>query len=197
MEKFNRDKVLKNMEHKKNRNTYIKYGTFVFAICIGVFSITYIAYSKFVTTSEIAVSSLTVGEFTQPTQKKAAYLDGSYIKGSSLVDGFPTKNDTYSVESVSCTNGVVGTFDTTTWELTVSDSTIATKCKIYFVTTSSSNTIENGTVAEEEETEGSSTDTTYESNDVTNTTESSTPEENTESSTLEESTESATGNVSE
>lgn len=140
MEKFNRDKAIKNIERKRNRNMYIKYGTFVFAICLGVFSITYMAYSKFISYEEYPFINVTVSNFTNRRVK--AYLDGTYVDNSYtfLEDGTSTYTftDTSITESaisatVSCTNGVEATINNFT--LTLSDTTTKTKCSVYFKTT--------------------------------------------------------------
>jgi len=154
MEKFNRDKAIKNLERKKNRNMYIKYGTFVFAICLGVFSITYIAYSKFIYVEEVpSFVNITVGSFSEHNVKVKAYLDDKYVTGSVaylnsedavLSDGVYTYTYTFTDTTITgshtsaeveCTNGVTASIENFVLTVKTSDATAKTNCSVYFKTT--------------------------------------------------------------
>ena len=46
--------------------------------------------------------------------------------------GFPSKDTSLVLKSVSCTNGATATFDTSSWSLTITNDVAKTKCSVYF-----------------------------------------------------------------
>lgn len=71
-------------------------------------------HSDFSTKDEKEVMRTTVGEFTYEPIKKVVYINDEYVSG-----GFPVKDSSLTLKSVSCTNGATATFDVDSWELKI------------------------------------------------------------------------------
>lgn len=121
------NKVLKKIERKKNRVLYLKYGIGTVSLCLCLSTVVYFAFSKFTAHAEEEVIRTTVAEFTYEPIKKIAFINDAYVSG-----GFPTKDTSLVLKSVSCTNGATATFDTSSWSLTITNDVAKTKCSVYF-----------------------------------------------------------------
>ena len=116
MAKFNREKVLRQLEFKRKWRSYSRYVYIAVPCVLCCLLCLYFAYSKFFVSEEQAVIRTTVG----------AYIDGEY---SSTIPG---KNDGYVVENVVCDNGAVGKWNNDKWGLLTTNLTKRTKCNVYF-----------------------------------------------------------------
>lgn len=126
MKKFNAEKALRKIENKKKLKSVSKYvgivGSFLVIGFIGI----YFAYSKFFVSQDTEVVKTTVGNFLYGDVIISSYINGTY---SSIV---PTKDEGYTVSSVSCDNGATGTWDNDKWGVLVTNLSQRTKCSVYF-----------------------------------------------------------------
>ena len=126
MAKFNRKKVLRQLEFKRKWKSYSRYVYIAVPCVLCCLLCLYFAYSKFFVSSEEAVVRTTVGDFIHGDVVIGAYIDGEY---SSTIPG---KNDGYVVDKVSCDNGAVGEWNNDDWGLLTTNLTKRTKCNVYF-----------------------------------------------------------------
>ena len=121
------NKVLKKLDRKKNRILYLKYGVGTVSLCLCLSTVVYFAFSKFTSQADTEVIRTTVAEFTYEPIKKIAFINDVYVSG-----GFPSKDTSLVLKSVSCTNGATATFDLDSWSLNVTNGVSKTKCSVYF-----------------------------------------------------------------
>ena len=121
------NKVLKKLDRKKNRILYLKYGVGTVSLCLCLSTIVYFAFSKFTAQADTEVIRTTVAKFTYEPIKKIAFINDVYVSG-----GFPSKDTSLVLKSVSCTNGATATFDLDSWSLNVTNDVSKTKCSVYF-----------------------------------------------------------------
>ena len=126
MAKFNREKVLRQLEFKRKWRSYSRYVYIAVPCVLCCLLCLYFAYSKFFVSEEQAVIRTTVGDFTYGDVVIGAYIDGEY---SSTIPG---KNDGYVVENVVCDNGAVGKWNNDDWGLLTTNLSKRTKCNVYF-----------------------------------------------------------------
>ena len=126
MTKFNREKVLRQLEFKRKWRSYSRYVYIAVPCVLCCLLCLYFAYSKFSISEEQAVIRTTVGDFIYGDVVISAYIDGEY---SSTIPG---KNDGYAVEKVVCDNDAVGTWNVEKWGLLVNNLSKRTKCNVYF-----------------------------------------------------------------
>ena len=126
MAKFNREKVLRQLEFKRKWRSYSRYVYIAVPCVLCCLLCLYFAYSKFFVSEEQAVIRSTVGDFIHGDVVIGAYIDGEY---SSTIPG---KNDGYVVDKVSCDNGAVGKWNNDKWGLLTTNLTKRTKCNVYF-----------------------------------------------------------------
>ena len=126
MAKFNREKVLRQLEFKRKWRSYSRYVYIAVPCVLCCLLCLYFAYSKFFVSEEQAVIRTTVGDFIYGDVVIGAYIDGEY---SSTIPG---KNDGYVVENVVCDNGAVGKWDDNKWGLLTTNLSKRTKCNVYF-----------------------------------------------------------------
>lgn len=126
MAKFNRKKVLRQLEFKRKWRSYSRYVYIAVPCVLCCLLCLYFAYSKFFVSEEQAVIRTTVGDFIYGDVVIGAYIDGQY---SSAIPG---KNDGYAVEKVVCDNGAVGEWNNDGWGLLTTNLSKRTKCNVYF-----------------------------------------------------------------
>lgn len=126
MAKFNREKVLRQLEFKRKWRSYSRYVYIAVPCVLCCLLCLYFAYSKFFVSEEQAVIRTTVGDFIYGDVVIGAYIDGEY---SSTIPG---KNDGYVVENVVCDNGAVGEWNNDDWGLLTTNLSKRTKCNVYF-----------------------------------------------------------------
>ena len=126
MAKFNREKVLRQLEFKRKWRSYSRYVCIAVPCVLCCLLCLYFAYSKFFVSEEQAVIRTTVGDFIYGDVVIGAYIDGEY---SSTIPG---KNDGYAVEKVVCDNGVVGEWNNDDWGLLTTNISKRSKCNVYF-----------------------------------------------------------------
>ena len=126
MAKFNREKVLRQLEFKRKWRSYSRYVYIAVPCVLCCLLCLYFAYSKFFVSEEQAVIRTTVGDFIYGDVVIGAYIDGEY---SSTIPG---KNDGYVVDKVSCDNGAVGEWNNDDWGLLTTNLSKRTKCNVYF-----------------------------------------------------------------
>ena len=126
MAKFNREKVLRQLEFKRKWRSYSRYVYIAVPCVLCCLLCLYFAYSKFFVSEEQAVIRTTVGDFIYGDVVISAYIDGEY---SSTIPG---KNDGYVVDKVSCDNGAVGKWNNDDWGLLTTNLSKRTKCNVYF-----------------------------------------------------------------
>ena len=126
MAKFNREKVLRQLEFKRKWRSYSRYVYIAVPCVLCCLLCLYFAYSKFFVSEEQAVIRTTVGDFIYGDVVINAYIDGEY---SSTIPG---KNDGYVVDKVSCDNGAVGKWNNDKWGLLTTNLSKRTKCNVYF-----------------------------------------------------------------
>ena len=126
MAKFNREKVLRQLEFKRKWRSYSRYVYIAVPCVLCCLLCLYFAYSKFFVSEEQAVIRTTVGDFIYGDVVIGAYIDGEY---SSTIPG---KNDGYVVENVACDNGAVGKWNNDDWGLLTTNLSKRTKCNVYF-----------------------------------------------------------------
>ena len=126
MAKFNREKVLRQLEFKRKWRSYSRYVYIAVPCVLCCLLCLYFAYSKFFVSEEQAVIRTTVDDFIHGDVLIGAYIDGEY---SSTIPG---KNDGYVVDKVSCDNGAVGKWNDNKWGLLTTNLSKRTKCNVYF-----------------------------------------------------------------
>ena len=126
MKKFNREKVLRQLEFKRKWRSYSRYVYMAVPCVLCCLLCLYFAYSKFFVSEEQDVIRTTVGDFIYGDVVIGAYIDGQY---SSTIPG---KNDGYAVEKVICDNGAVGEWNNDDWGLLTTNLSKRTKCNVYF-----------------------------------------------------------------
>ncbi len=126
MAKFNRKKVLRQLEFKRKWKSYSRYVYIAVPCVLCCLLCLYFAYSKFFVSDAQAVIRTTVGDFIHGDVVIGAYIDGEY---SSTIPG---KNDGYVVDKVSCDNGAVGEWNNDDWGLLTTNLSKRTKCNVYF-----------------------------------------------------------------
>ena len=91
-----------------------------------ILGIIYFSYSKFSSSNEMTMYETTVEPFIKNDYFIASYIDGEWS------DSIPGKNDGYEVDKIVCDNDAVGTWDSETWSINISNATKKIKCSIYF-----------------------------------------------------------------
>ena len=95
-----KNKFLTKLENEKNKKLIIRYSAAILSFIVVVVLVLLWAHSNFSTKDEKEVMRTTVGEFTYEPIKKVAYINDEYVSG-----GFPVKDSSLTLKSVSCTNG--------------------------------------------------------------------------------------------
>ena len=126
MKVFNKDKALRQIKLKQNKNTYIKKVSIVLSCFILLIGIMYFTFAKFEQNSE---------EYTL-INGKVKYGGSGDVTLSYVVDGVsqnipPAKGTGYKVKNVDCTNAD-GTWDKNGWGLYVNNIIGKAKCNIEF-----------------------------------------------------------------
>ena len=126
MKVFNKDKALRQIKLKQNKNTYIKKVSIVLSCFILLIGIMYFTFAKFEQNSE---------EYTL-INGVVKYGGSGDITLSYVVDGVsqstpPAKGTGYKIKSVDCTNAT-GTWNKNEWGLDVRNITGKAKCNLEF-----------------------------------------------------------------
>ena len=126
MKVFNKDKALRQIKLKQNKNTYIKRISIVLSCFILLVGIMYFTFAKFEQNSE---------EYTL-INGKVKYLGGDINIVSYNYDGTsnsqpPNKNEGYILTNINC-EGATGEWDDVNWELNISSLTSKVKCNLEF-----------------------------------------------------------------
>lgn len=125
--KNNKNKFLAKLQKDRNKKLVIRYSVAVLSFIVVVVLVLFWTRSDFSVKDEKEVMRTTVGNFTYEPIKKIAYINDEYVSG-----GFPVKDSSLTLKSVSCTNGATATFDVDSWELKVTNDVAKTKCSVYF-----------------------------------------------------------------
>jgi hypothetical protein len=134
LHKFNKDRALKRLHLRQNKSKYIKVSTLIISIIVLVFFIIYFSFSQFSTSNKFNVIQTKVGDFSKGDVTIAAYLDGNNITT------IPDKSSTLK-SFIICSNDNTAYWDSTSWNMVFTTlKSLPTKCNIYFITPSSSNT---------------------------------------------------------
>jgi hypothetical protein len=127
LHRFNKEKALRKIHFKQNKNKYIKALTLVLSILVLVFFIVYFSFSQFSTSNKFNVIQTTVGDFSNYDYSLISYINGTESTT------FPQKSAGYVVSKVECTNGATGVWDSINWNITISNTTSkGNKCSVYF-----------------------------------------------------------------
>ena len=126
MKVFNKDKALRQIKLKQNKNTYIKKVSIVLSCFILIIVIIMFTFAKFEQNSE---------EYTL-INGKIKYLGGDINIVSYNYDGTsnslpPNKNEGYILTNINC-EGATGEWDDLNWELNISNLTSKVKCNLTF-----------------------------------------------------------------
>ena len=126
MKVFNKDKALRQIKLKQNKNTYIKKVSIVLSCFILLIGIMYFTFAKFESNSE---------EYTL-INGVVKYGGSGDITLSYVVDGVsqstpPAKGTGYKLKSFECTNAT-GRWDNKEWGLMVKNMTGKAKCNLEF-----------------------------------------------------------------
>ncbi len=130
MKQFNKNKELKKLRIKQNKNTYIKKISIVISCFILLIGIIMFTFAKFESNSS---------EYTL-INGKVKYLGGDINIVSYNYDGRnnsepPSKEDGYILTNINCENAQ-GEWDDLNWELNISNLTSKVKCNLEFDKTS-------------------------------------------------------------
>ena len=133
MKVFNKDKALRQIKLKQNKNTYIKKVSIVLSCFILIIVIIMFTFAKFEQNSE---------EYTL-INGVVKYGGSGDIQLSYVVDGVsqsapPAKGTGYKIKNINCTNGT-GTWSNSRWSIEVSNITGKVKCNLEFETATSVN----------------------------------------------------------
>ena len=126
MKVFNKNKALRQIKLKQNKNTYIKRISIVLSCFILLIGIMYFTFAKFEQNSE---------EYTL-INGKVKYLGGdinivSYNYDGNVNSEPPNKNEGYILTNINC-EGATGEWDDVNWELNISSLTSKVKCNLEF-----------------------------------------------------------------
>ena len=125
MAKFNREKVLRQLEFKRKWRSYSRYVYIAVPCVLCCLLCLYFAYSKFFVSEEQAVIRTTVGDFIHG-DIIGADIDGEYS------NTIPGKNDGYVVDKIVCDNGASASWDNDSWGIVLTNISKRTKCNVYF-----------------------------------------------------------------
>ena len=125
MKVFNKDKALRQIKLKQNKNTYIKKVSIVLSCFILIVGIMYFTFAKFEQNSE---------EYTL-INGVVKYGGSGDITLSYVVDGVsqsvPPDKDKYLLTGATCTNADI-TYDSKSWKLSIENYTGKVKCNLTF-----------------------------------------------------------------
>ena len=125
--KFNSKHESKKLSKKQKRERDTKIRTIILSIVILLISIILFTYADFDSGVKVDVMKSKVGDLVQEDYVVKVYIDGL------LSSTFPNKNDGYNVDSVTCTNNALGTWDNNDWGILITNATEPTVCSVYFV----------------------------------------------------------------
>ena len=133
MKVFNKDKALRQIKLKQNKNTYIKKVSIVLSCFILLIGIMYFTFAKFEQNSE---------EYTL-INGVVKYGGSGDIQLSYVVDGVsqstpPAKGTGYKLKNYECTNADA-VWDNSTWRISIGEMTGKVKCNLEFETATSVN----------------------------------------------------------
>ena len=126
MKAFNKDKELRKLRFKQNKNTYIKRISIVLSCVILVVAIMLFTFAKFESTAEWTLIDGTVTESSKDANIVAIY------QGDNKVDSVPAKNSGWYFDRAECTNGANAIWNNERWSIDIQFST-KTKCSVYFI----------------------------------------------------------------
>ena len=126
MKEFNKNKELKKINIKQNKNKYIKFATIGISCLILIIGIIMFAFAYFETIVEFTAIKGKV-KFKEGTTIVAIYEDDT------LVDEIPDPGEGWEFDRAECTNGATATWSNFLWELsTTYSNSRRTKCTVYF-----------------------------------------------------------------
>ncbi len=121
LHKFDSKKEIKKLDFKKNKSKYIRVGTICISFLVVIISIIYFTYSKFTLTDTFKTAESTVDTFVP-----GDYILDFYVDGERTLNVPTNKYDGV----VTCNNGAVGVWNSSTSSVTVSNVTTKTKCNV-------------------------------------------------------------------
>ena len=129
MKEFNKDKALTKLKLKRNKNTYIKYGSIILSCVILIIGIIYFTFAKFESNQSYTLINGKIGDYSSGDINIAFNVDGTSS------NTMPEKGTGYKYKRAECNDeNVEVTFDKTAWEANVQHVTQKTKCTLYFET---------------------------------------------------------------
>ena len=126
MKAFNKDKTLRKLKLKQNKNKYIKYGTIGLSCLVLVIAIIMFTFAYFESKVDYTLIKGRVSEPLKDLNIIAIY------QGDTKVDNIPAKNSGWYFDRAECTNGATASWDYGKWGLLIT-STSKTKCSLYFL----------------------------------------------------------------
>ena len=128
MKVFNKDKELRKLKFKQNKNNYIKRVSIVLSCVILVVAIMMFSFAYYNSNAEWTLIKGKVSEPAKDANIIAIYQDDTKI------DSIPAKNSGWYFDRAECTNGATASWDDNEWLLKL-NLTTKTKCTLYFVST--------------------------------------------------------------
>ena len=127
MKVFNKNKELKKLRIKQNKNTYIKKVSIVISCFILLIGIIYFTFAKFESNSpEYTLINGKVTSSSKDVNVIAIY------KGTEQVNEIPTRGSGWLFDRAECTNGATIEWNYDGWGPDVRNLTTKTKCSLYF-----------------------------------------------------------------
>ncbi len=126
MKVFNKEKALRQIKLKQNKNTYIKKISIVISCFILLFAIIYFTFAKFESNSpEYTLINGKVVSGSKDVNVIAIY------KGTEQVNEIPARGSGWLFDRAECTNGATAEWNFDKWAILISTTT-KTKCSLYF-----------------------------------------------------------------
>ena len=125
MKAFNKDKELRKLKFRQNKNAYIKRVSIVLSCVILIISIMLFTFAYYNSSIEF---TLIEGKVSEPS--KDANIIAIY-QGENKVDSVPAKGSGWYFDRAECTNDAHAVWDNDRWSLILNASS-KTKCTLYF-----------------------------------------------------------------
>ena len=126
MKAFNKDKALRKLRFKQNKNTYIKRISIVLSCIILVVAIILFTFAKYESNQEYTLINGRVSEYMQDVNIVGIYVDNV------AVQSIPLKTDGKLFDRAECTNNATASWDDNEWGINIRNLTGKTKCTLYF-----------------------------------------------------------------
>ena len=128
LKEFKKERSLRKLRRNKNKDKYIMISTISVCITVLIIAIMYFTFARYESLKDFEIINGSVGDFKSGDFIIAAFVDGNKSKS------IPEKDSGYYLQKVECENGANGSWDSTSWSLTVENAKTQTKCYVYFTT---------------------------------------------------------------